>query len=231
MVVLLHAKDETMNIRRFRFVCAFAVATAWAWPGASEAGSLSSLDGSIQGYVSGTEKFSVDNIGGNNTISYVRLLNAPATITFSITPGPPPFDQLYQTSFSINGVSVFPIDPETDTTGYINEGGPGSPGATAGGTAQFLVHESSGIGSIAIVDPTGAYIASGGTASPVGVTVKATLSVGGYDIQTATLSDYELRFSTSPLSAVPEPSSVLLLVVGIPAIACWKHRRRARRPD
>jgi hypothetical protein len=209
-----------MSIKHFACVCVFAVAAAW--PGASSAGSL---HGSLDGYFSvwGTV-FSMDD-DGNIIETDFDSGSSPTTLTFEIEPRG---DGSYTGSFSFGGYEFYAQSGGSPF--FIHYSQPGSHGATAGGEGSFNGHESSFAGSFEIFDPTGSYIDSGGTADPVGVSANASGSGSGYDGGENFGEWYWMEFSArSPEppapASVPEPSSLLLFLVGCPGLAFWGRRR------
>jgi hypothetical protein len=125
------------------------------------------------------------------------------------------------------GIDAATADPEGGD-GYINYSPPGGGPASAGGDLTFDGHRDGGWGGFSIHDPTGAYIDSGGTASTAGVRADANIFYGGYDYASNTFFFYSLNFTTKP---IPEPSSLLLVAIGVPGLLVWEQRRRAGRCD
>jgi hypothetical protein len=216
-----------MSIKHFACVCVLTIAAAC--PGASEAGSL---HGSLDGFVSGTITMGIWDDYGNITYEDTYIKNVPATLTFEIEPTAPGGSE-YSGDMYISGYGGA-VSDEYPSTIYIHYGQSGSPGASAGGSFDNdNASRYSESGSFRINDPTGLYIASGGAADPIGVSARASYYYYGGDGAGTFIAYEEISFQgegpepPAPAS-VPEPSSILLLVVGIPALVFREHRRAPR---
>jgi hypothetical protein len=211
-----------MKLNPWCFALAFATSTFLSCAETSMAGSLT---GSINGYASGYRDISnpYADPSDPNYNSHSSYTNVPATLTFWIWE----VNGQYQSRFMVLGYDYQSMSGDPDGA-YIHESLPDRPGASAGGGVNFLDHESTEGGSFSIYDPTGAYIASGGTADPLGVTAEANVAIGGYSYDGFYMEG--LDFSTSPMinRSVPEPASCMLLAIGTLGLMVRKYGMKMR---